>query len=1117
MSATDRQNRLLVAEDWKRIYQTYRNADFQSYDFENLRRVMISYLRDNYPEDFNDYIESSEYVALIDMIAFIGQSISFRTDLNARENFLELAERQDSVLRLARLLSYNPKRNIPASGVLKFVAVQTTQNIYDVNGRNLSGSVINWNDHTNQNWHDQFIKIINAALPTSSQYGNPDDKGLIYGIPTEQYRFQALNTDVPIYKFNKSIDGRTMAFEVVSTTFKNSGEIYEEPPLNGNRLSFLYRDDGRGYGSHNTGFFVHFKQGILSQGSFTVTQPSTNESVDLDVASINNSDIWLYKLDKNGLEDQLWVQVPAFEGNNVIYNSLNKNIKNIYSVVTRANDKVSLMFSDGTFGTIPRGSFKIYYRISNGLTYTINPKDMKNISISIPYVSAVGQVETLTIYANLVSSVDNSSPAETMSSIKANAPATYYTQNRMITGEDYNIAPLSISQEVVKIKAVNRSASGISRFFDLVDPTGKYSKTNLFSDDGALYQEEYSDSFKFSFNTKSDIEHVIYNQLYAILINDQMRDYYYSKHNKSLVGYTNTDNLTFITTQAPETNMSTGYFCDINGPYDPLAYPDVMLDLSSPKMKLMAIGTLVKFRFIDGTAKWTSIVRITSTELVLNDIIPTGAVITNVIPVFKKSFTSGVINLIIDLISSSKPFGLRYDITTFSWQVIEDTNLDLISDFNSTPDVSNRNKDSSWLISITTDPYSQTSTVKYRLLRYIFESDQQIRFFYDSSEKIYDNKAGTIVKDNVNILSINTMPGSSLALTEDKKWEISGEYVGSDGYVDTKKIQLTFADSDDDGIVDNPELFSDVVSDTGYIVTAVYSTSLGLEYQLFDNSNNTVLFVDEEPTDLTSTTEGQHYYIKSINLVKVVALKNNVKELVLSSQYRVYRGRRNLKFQYVHNASHNARIDPGVTNIMDIFVLTKQYDTLYRQWVSNVINEEPLPPSTDYLYNIMSSGLNKIKSIGDEVIYHPVRFKILFGNKATSNVQASFKVVKNGELVISDNDIKTRVLAAMNDFFNLQNWDFGDSFYFSELSAYVMNRVSPYIVNFIIVPRMTDLTFGSLYEIRAEKDQIFINGATVSDIDIITAVTAASIKSSGAIAIEPVYTPTQYITSQGNA
>ena len=111
MAATDRQNRLLIAEDWAKVYQSFRNAEFKSYDFDNLRRTMINYLRQNYPEDFNDYIESSEYLALIDLIAFLGQNVAFRVDLNARENFLELASRRESVLRLARLLSYNPKRN----------------------------------------------------------------------------------------------------------------------------------------------------------------------------------------------------------------------------------------------------------------------------------------------------------------------------------------------------------------------------------------------------------------------------------------------------------------------------------------------------------------------------------------------------------------------------------------------------------------------------------------------------------------------------------------------------------------------------------------------------------------------------------------------------------------------------------------------------------------------------------------------------------------------------------------------------------------------------------------------------------------------------------------------
>ena len=119
MATTDRQNSLLISQDWQKIYRSFQQSDFASYDFDTLRRTMIQYLQNNYPEDFNDYIESSEYIALIDLIAYLGQNLSFRTDLNARENFIDTAQRRDSILRLARLLSYVPKRNQAGSGLIK--------------------------------------------------------------------------------------------------------------------------------------------------------------------------------------------------------------------------------------------------------------------------------------------------------------------------------------------------------------------------------------------------------------------------------------------------------------------------------------------------------------------------------------------------------------------------------------------------------------------------------------------------------------------------------------------------------------------------------------------------------------------------------------------------------------------------------------------------------------------------------------------------------------------------------------------------------------------------------------------------------------------------------------
>ena len=97
---------------------------------------MIQYIRQNYPEDSNDYIESSKYLALIDLVAYLGQNLAFRTDLNARENFLETADRRESILRLARLISYNPTRNQAANGLLKIVGISTTENIVDSNNLN---------------------------------------------------------------------------------------------------------------------------------------------------------------------------------------------------------------------------------------------------------------------------------------------------------------------------------------------------------------------------------------------------------------------------------------------------------------------------------------------------------------------------------------------------------------------------------------------------------------------------------------------------------------------------------------------------------------------------------------------------------------------------------------------------------------------------------------------------------------------------------------------------------------------------------------------------------------------------------------------------------------------
>ena len=1136
MSTTDRQNRLLLAEDWKRVYQSFRNADFQSYDFDNLRRTMISYLRENYPEDFNDYIESSEYLALIDLIAFLGQNISFRIDLNARENFLELAERRESVLRLARLLSYNPKRNQAANGLLKFETVSTTEEVYDSNGTNLSGQTVIWNDISNQDWYEQFIKILNAALPANGVFGRPTKTDTVNGISAEQYRVNGTNTDVPIFGFSKNVDGKTTQFEIVSSDI-TGGNILEEAPLPGNNFAFLYRDDGQGAGSNNTGFFAHFRQGRLDQGDFTINKPTSNQVVAIDAINVNNTDTWLYKLDDVGNEEELWTKVDAVEGNNIVYNSLNKNIRNIYSTLTRVEDRISLIFSDGVFGALPKGNFKIYYRISDNRSYVVTPSELINININIPYQSKSGTSEKLTIGLELKYTVDNSTTSESNAEIKTNAPATYYTQNRMVTGEDYNIAPLAVSQEIVKVKSVNRTSSGISRYYDLLDATGKYSTTNLYGKDGVIYTQNLTSKETFTFTTKTDIEGIIKNQIERILRDYKIKNFYYAQFAKILTRDLGAKWNQVTTAQ----NITTGYLTDEDnsklrvGSFtaSTLQYlePGSMLKFVAPEgYHFMPDGTIMAGAATHPgaiTYKWTKVISVNGPgvdntndgqgPIVLNDVIPgpinndlnTAPILEEIKPIFTTEIETQIQTQIIDQVFTYKTFGLRYDFQSSTWRVVLENDLDLRSNFSTgkTGDLTSQNLDASWILLFQTD--GETYTITYRGQRYVFESDKEIRFYYDSGDKVYDPLTNEIVKDKISLMSINTKPlptGYALdPFTVPFNWEIVKEYRDKEGYVDSKKVEVGFFDSDDDGVVDDPEIFDKFITTDvkeKFIFQKEYTTTDNVDDFRYVNAieeNIQVVLNEQEITDngVGSYPDNSVFYQIDKNIFKIYNTETEVLELV--TNYRAYTGRDGIIFQYVHAADESSRIDPSSSNIIDVYMLTRQYDTKYRQYLQGALESRPMPPSSDALYVNFGEEINKIKSISDEVIYHPVKYKVLFGNEASEDLKATFKIVKNPDRVVNNNELKANVIEAINQFFAIENWEFGDTFYFTELSTYVMSQLSPDLAAFVVVPMQDSLSFGSLFEVRSEADEVFISSATVDNIEVISSLTASKLKASGAI------------------
>ena len=1124
MATTDRQNRLLVAEDWRKIYQAFQQADFKSYDFETLRRTMVAYLRENYPDDFNDFVESSEYVALIDLIAYISQALSFRVDLNARENFLETAERRNSVLRLARLINYNAKRNKPATGLLKIDSVSTTQDVLDSSGTNLSNSNIIWNDSANANYREQFTAIFNAANQTGQLFGNPRESGKIGGIDTEVYTLSSNQLDLPIFNFTKSVGGISRQFEIVPSTITDSDSIYESSPVPGTGLTYTYRTDGSGDSSNNTGFFFLFKQGTMQNQEFAVETSVTNYIKSLETTNINDSDFWLYKLDQFGQLSGEWTKVPALSGNNAIYNSLAKGERNTYNVVTKNNDAVDLVFGDGNFSNIPLGSFRTYYRVSDNAKFAIQSADMQNVQLTVPYTDANGAQQSLSISVSLKSSVYNSAATESNDSIKEKASQVYYSQNRMITAEDYQVVPLSASQEIVKVRSVNRSASGISRAKEILDPTGAYSNVSVFAEDGILYREESTQQFTFTFNNRSDIQSTIDKSVEAKLKTAYARQFYYLK-------YATKDVSTLATTwnsTTTSTNTNTGYFTaggalalgDSATSNFKYAKPGALIKFTSPDTRKFLNGTLVTSTtenaedrvwakigavVLDGANGGLGNLESGVGPVTLNNTVPDGSVINAIIPNLTTAFSSTLESDIIERIEDYEDFGLRYDIDTETWKIITSTNLSTSSvfDLGNQGNTAGTNADASWWFYFTND--GNTYTVQYRKLDYVFESESQNKFHYDLEEKIYDYKTGKSVKDTVKILKTNSIVSSGNSIGYPISWQVVDTVTEADGFQDNRKIKVGFFDDDDDGVVDNPEIFDifvepTVSESTKFVYFEKYLSYNNIErFRPYASSN---FVVSKNEADITLSTgnytDGQLFYFYSLDEDVIKSYSSTTNTLTTSTDYIARKGRSSINFQYKHHAGQETRIDPSVSNIVDVYLLERTYDNLFRIYLQDG-GTMPDTSTADQLRISYAGTLNPLKSLSDQIVYHPVKYKILFGTNAEEQLQATFKVVKNSKTNISDAVIKTRVIAAINEFFALDNWDFGDAFYFTELAAYVHNQLAPDLLTVVIVPNQSGQTFGSLFQLNSAADEIFISGATVDDVSIITALGANQLASSGTV------------------
>ena len=92
-----------------------KTVQYLNRDFNSLKAQLINFAKIYYPNTYNDFSEASPGMMLIEMASYVGDVLSFYTDNQIQENFLQFAKQRKNLLALAYNFGYRPKVTSAAS------------------------------------------------------------------------------------------------------------------------------------------------------------------------------------------------------------------------------------------------------------------------------------------------------------------------------------------------------------------------------------------------------------------------------------------------------------------------------------------------------------------------------------------------------------------------------------------------------------------------------------------------------------------------------------------------------------------------------------------------------------------------------------------------------------------------------------------------------------------------------------------------------------------------------------------------------------------------------------------------------------------------------------------
>ena len=411
-------------------------------DFSEIRKNLIDFTKNYFPNTYNDFNESSPGMMFMEMASYVGDVLSYYTDVQLRESILEEAQEKSNVFTIAQSLGYSPKLNVPA---------RTTLTMYQLVPSQGSG------DNVRPNF-DYAMNIAEGMVVGSSTNGDVEfttTSKVRFGFsssfdPTDISVYQIdESTNEPVYyllkKYVTAVSGR----EKTKTFEFESPKVYDKIRLMDDGLVDVISikdDDGDEW----------TKVEYLAQDTVFEELPNTTDySLAMSAyASETPALLKLKRVPKRYItritdDGEIDIQFGAGISQNADEEIL-PNPDNVGSALYPTSgdldqgiDPSNFLYTK-TYGVAPSNTtLTVTYRVGGGVVDNVPSSDLTNIINRVIESDDSGLVvETYNVIKNSLAVTNEQSAVggafeEETDEVRNNAIAYFRAQNRAVTREDY--------------------------------------------------------------------------------------------------------------------------------------------------------------------------------------------------------------------------------------------------------------------------------------------------------------------------------------------------------------------------------------------------------------------------------------------------------------------------------------------------------------------------------------------------------------------------------------------------------------------------------------------------------------------------------------------------------